>query len=62
MKIVTVVMIESASGSPNGCTVRRYTQGEEYNLPENLATVFVTDMKVAKLVQTETEWKNTVKK
>lgn len=55
-------MIESASGSPNGCTVRRYTQGEEYNLPENLATVFVTDMKVAKLVQTETEWKNTVKK
>ena len=51
MKIIKVVMSETVKGSPDGLKVREYEQGKEYDLPESLATVFVSEMDVAEVVK-----------
>lgn len=36
-----LLMKETRRGSPNGVDVNRYLEGEEYDLPETLANVFI---------------------
>ncbi len=38
-----ILMLETRSGSPDGATVRVYEHHREYDLPESLARVFVTE-------------------
>jgi hypothetical protein len=39
--MVKIKMLETRTGSPDGFTVRSYTKGEQYELPDELANVFV---------------------
>lgn len=41
-------MIQTATGSPDGLSVRTFDKGKQYELPEALAAVFVNEMQVAK--------------
>lgn len=41
-------MIQTATGSPDGLSVRTFDKGKQYELPEALAAVFVDQMQVAK--------------
>ena len=43
-----LIMIESQLGSIDGFTVNSYKKGKTYNIPEDLANVFI-GMKVAKI-------------
>lgn len=54
MIIKTVKMQETQDGSPDGCIVCTYEKGKTYNLPADLADVFVKDLKVATLAKVET--------
>lgn len=36
-----IKMLETRTGSPDGVTVRSYAKGEQYDLPDGLAEVFV---------------------
>lgn len=38
-----VLMIGTHRGSPDGVTVETYQDGERYEVPESLGTVFVTE-------------------
>ena len=40
-------MIKTAKGSPDGLKVVEYKKGETYEIPEELAKVFLEQMKVA---------------
>ena len=40
-------MIKTAKGSPDGLKVVEYQKGETYEIPEELAKVFLEQMKVA---------------
>lgn len=51
MNIITVLMLVTQEGSPDGMIVREYAKGEEYNLPASLADVFINILKVAKEVK-----------
>ena len=42
-----IKMLRTTEGSPNGISVRSYSEGEIYDLPETLARVFIHDMNVA---------------
>ena len=55
MKIVTVLMLATQDGSPDGFTVREYEKGETYDIPEDLAKSFVTDLEVAEPFDREAE-------
>ena len=47
MRTITVKMTRDESGSVDGVNVRRYYKGKSYDLPEDLAGVFIA-MKCAK--------------
>ena len=49
MDIIKVLMTKDAKGSPDGLKVRSYEKGKEYDLPDSLATVFIKEIKVAKV-------------
>jgi len=38
---VKIKMLETRTGSPDGVSVRTYVKGEQYELPDELARVFV---------------------
>jgi hypothetical protein len=38
-----IKMLETRLGSPNGVLVLPYTEGEEYELPDSLGRVFLTE-------------------
>jgi len=38
---VKIKMLETRTGSPDGVTVCSYAKGEQYDLPDGLAQVFV---------------------
>lgn len=42
-----VRMLKTKKGSPDGVTVTVYTVGQDYNIPDNLADVFVNQLNVA---------------
>jgi hypothetical protein len=42
MSMFDVTMTQTAKGSPDGVTVRAYSQGITYTIPESLARAFVT--------------------
>lgn len=44
-------MLETTDGCPDNVKVRTYAKGKEYNLPEELARVFIDIMKVAEEVK-----------
>jgi len=46
-----VIMLEDCKGSPNGVTTVQFKKGGEYNLPPDLAEVFVDEMEVAEVVE-----------
>jgi len=46
-------MIENATGSQNGINVEFFKKGQVYNIVDELATVFIEQMKVAKKVLLE---------
>jgi hypothetical protein len=48
MNFVSITMIQTATGSPDGLSVRTFDKGKQYELPESLAAVFVDQMQVAK--------------
>lgn len=50
MIIRTVKMLKTYPGSPDGIITREYDKGKVYNLPEELASVFI-DLEVAKEVK-----------
>lgn len=41
--MVKIKMLETRTGSPDGMTVRSYARGEQYELPDGLAQVFVSE-------------------
>ena len=41
--IVKIKMLETRTGSPDGIIVRSYTQGEQYELPDALAAIFIAE-------------------
>lgn len=41
--MVKIKMLETRTGSPDGMTVRSYTKGEQYEMPGDLAQVFVQE-------------------
>lgn len=43
-----VLMTKKEKGSPDGISVRWYEEGEEYDLPVELADVFLTKLDCAK--------------
>ena len=43
-------MTKTQNGSPDGVALRSYKKDKEYNLPEDLANVFINDIKCAKKV------------
>jgi len=47
---MNVKMIKTVNGSPDGVTVNRYEAGHEYDIPEDLAAVFLK-AKMAKQVK-----------
>lgn len=55
MTIKTVKMTKSQRGSPDGFTVINYEKGETYDLPAELADVFVKQLKCAKAAKREVE-------
>ncbi len=38
-----IKMLETRTGSPDGVRVRSYAKGEQYELPDDLAQVFVQE-------------------
>ena len=38
-----IKMLETRVGSPDGVTVRSYARGEQYELPDGLAQVFIDE-------------------
>jgi hypothetical protein len=56
--IVKIKMTRLATGSPDGRTVRRYEAGHTYDVPADLARVFVDDLKVASYVGRRTTKRN----
>jgi hypothetical protein len=54
MNFVSITMIQTATGSPDGLSVRTFEKGKQYELPEALAAVFVDQMQVAKYAVVET--------
>lgn len=49
--MVHVKMIKSILGSENGIRVQEYKQGQEYDISDKLANVFVTQLKVAEQIE-----------
>lgn len=49
-KYVTVIMKENKPGSPDGIHTFLYKKGEQYDLPEKLANVFIDTLNVAEKV------------
>ncbi len=43
MRTITVRMISTARGSPDGVRVRTYARGETHRLPEALARTFIAE-------------------
>jgi hypothetical protein len=58
---VKIKMLESRTGSPDGVTVCSYARGEQYELPDDLARVFVQEG-WGKLVQARGRKRGTQKK
>lgn len=48
-----IKMTKTKTGSPNGFHVLEYLEGVEYDIPKDLARVFVEELKVAKPVVIE---------
>ena len=48
-----IKMLQLSAGSPNGIAIVKYEQGQEYEINDELADVFVNQMKVAVFVQEE---------
>lgn len=42
-EMVRIKMLETRTGSPDGMTVCSYSKGEQYELPDRLAQVFVQE-------------------
>lgn len=38
-----IKMLETRTGSPDGIVVRSYTQGEQYQVPDALAKIFIAE-------------------
>lgn len=53
--MVQIRMLGNKTGSPDGHSVKHYEKGEEYDVPEGLAKVFIEDDKVAELVEAKAE-------
>ena len=51
--MVSIKMTRNKHGSPDGHTVRHYEQGQTYDVPEDLAKLFVEVDKVAEYVEGE---------
>lgn len=49
-----IKMKKDQSGSINGYEVKQFKAGKIYNIPANLANIFVNTLKVAKIVEMET--------
>lgn len=41
--MVKIKMLETRTGSPDGMTVCSYVRGEQYEMPDGLAKVFVNE-------------------
>jgi hypothetical protein len=41
--MVNIKMLATRTGSPDGVTIRSYTKWEQYELPNDLANVFVNE-------------------
>ncbi len=50
-----IKMLYTCPGSPNGIAIVKYEQGQEYEINDELADIFVNQMKVAVFVQEEVE-------
>lgn len=53
VKLVTIKMTRNKHGSPDGATVAHYVKDETYEVPEDLAKIFVDTDKVAEYVKGE---------
>lgn len=49
-----VKMLKTKPGSPDGVSVRVYDKGKEYDLPEDLANVFLKELKCCELIKPPT--------
>lgn len=47
MKFVSIMMIQTATGSPDGLSVRTFEKGKQYEVPELLANVFINELQIA---------------
>lgn len=50
-----IEMLKTASGSPDGTSVKNYEKGQVYDVPDDLAKVFVDQMKVAEIFREKDE-------
>ena len=48
-----IVMTETKKGSPDGLKVNTYEKGKTYEIPEELAKVFVEELEVARIFKEE---------
>lgn len=51
MKILRIKMLRSHAGSPDGVTVQNYLEGESYDVPQELAKIFVFELETAEIVK-----------
>jgi hypothetical protein len=58
----TIVMTADQKGSADGVNVRLYRSGEQYDVPDSLASVFVDTIKCAVYFEEKQEQKPVVKK
>ena len=55
MDIVRVLMTKTQTGSTTGCNVIEFEKDKEYDLPSDLAEVFVDELEVATIVEEDDE-------